>query len=120
MTRGKGSTRGMGPGAGKEDEGACKHGLEMRRQKRVPSMLDECKTWVDVVPSGGHGCGPRHTMFWSARPQTAGTEAMIWGEPGMEKGRKSEEIYKLVRATAALSRETDWTLLMDLSSGREI
>ena len=83
-------------------------------------MLGEDKLWVDVVSSGGHGCEPVHTLFWSAGPQTSGTEAMVLGEPSMEKGRKNEERYKLVRATAALSREMDWTLLMDLSSGLEI
>ena len=70
-------------------------------------MLGEGKPWVDVVSSGGHGCEPMHTMFWSARPQTSGTEAVVLGEPSMEKGRKREERYKLVRATAALSREMD-------------
>ena len=80
-------------------------------------MLGEGKPWVDEVSSGGHGCEPICIMFWSARPQTSGTEAMLMGEPGTEKGRKREERYRLVRATAALSREKEWALQEGLSSG---
>ena len=80
-------------------------------------MLGEDKLWVDVVSSGGHGCEPICRMFWSARPQTSGVGAMLMGKPGMEKGRKREERYRLVRATAALSREKEWALQKGLSSG---
>ena len=92
MTGGKGSTRGRGPVASKKDEEACKHGLEMRRQKVVPSRLGGCVTLLEVVPSRGHGCEPHTVVFWSAWPQTAGKEGEVLREPCMEKGRKREEI----------------------------
>ena len=104
MTGEKRSTGGKGPVASKKDEEACKHGLEMRGQNVVPSKLGGCVTLLDVVPSGGHGCEPHIVVFWSAWPQTAGKEGEVLREPGRKKMRKSEEIYKLVRATAALQR----------------
>ena len=80
-------------------------------------MLGKGKPWVDMVSSGRHGCEPICRMFWSARPQTSGAGGMLMGEPGMEEGRKREERYRLVRATAALSREKEWALQEGLSSG---
>ena len=80
-------------------------------------MLGKGKPWVDMVSSGRHGCEPICRMFWSARLQTSGMEGRQKGEPDTEKGRKKEERYRLVRATAALSREREWALQEGLSSG---
>ena len=40
----------------------------------------------------------------------------MW-EPGREDAQNERAIEALVRATAALSREKDWTVLIELSSG---
>ena len=88
MTGGKGSTGGKGPVAGKKDEEACKHGLEMRGQNVVPSRLGGCVTLLEVVPSRGHGCEPHTVVFWSAWPQTAGTDGEVLRELGMKKNGK--------------------------------
>ena len=82
----------------------------------VSSRRSGCVTKTEMVPSRGHGCETYTVVFWSAWPQTGGKDGDVLREPGTKKVRKREVIYALVRATAALSRETDWTLLMVLSS----